>query len=63
MILNDFIKGNLQKVKWGKYRIGDLFEMEKTLSFNKEKLVIGTQYEIILQEHHKIKGYYKRLVL
>ena len=47
MILNDFIKGNLQKVKWGKYRIGDLFEMEKTLSFNKEKLVIGTQYDYI----------------
>lgn len=35
------------KVMWGEYRIGDLFEIEKTLSFNKDKLTIGKEYDYV----------------
>jgi hypothetical protein len=38
---------NLQAVKWGKFRLGDLFEIENTLSFNSDKLVPGSEYDYI----------------
>ncbi|QUY65780.1 type I restriction endonuclease subunit R [Helcococcus kunzii] len=37
----------LQNVEWGEYRIGDLFKIEKTSSFNSDKLVNGNEYDYI----------------
>lgn len=37
----------LENVEWGEYRLGDLFEIEGTLSFNKDKLVDGSEYDYI----------------
>ena len=37
----------LSTVEWGEYRVGDLFEIEHTLSFNSEKLNAGTEYDYI----------------
>lgn len=37
----------LQAVKWGEYTLGDLFEIENTLSFNADKLVSGTEYDYV----------------
>lgn len=41
----------LRRVNWGEYKLGDLFEIENTLSFNTEKLVPGMNMTM-LQEHH-----------
>lgn len=37
----------LKSVKWGVYRLGDLFEIKSTLSFNSDKLVDGTEYDYV----------------
>lgn len=37
----------LHEVEWGKYRIGDLFKIEKTASFNSDKLVEGNAYDYV----------------
>lgn len=37
----------LQQVKWGEFRIGDLFDISNTLSFNAEVLVDGDIYDYI----------------
>ena len=37
----------LKNVKWGEYRLGDLFEIENTLSFNSDKLVNGDDYDYV----------------
>ena len=37
----------MKTVKWGEYKLGDLFEIQNTLSFNKDKLVIGSEYDYI----------------
>ena len=37
----------MKNVKWGEYRIGDLFDIQNTLSFNKDKLTIGSEYDYI----------------
>ena len=37
----------LQAVRWGEYRLGDLFEIENTLSFNSDRLVDGAEYDYI----------------
>jgi hypothetical protein len=42
------------------YRIGDLFEIQNTLSFNKDALVAGTDYDYVTRTSHKIKVSYKR---
>ncbi|MBC2081448.1 restriction endonuclease subunit S [Listeria welshimeri] len=34
-------------VEWGKCRISDLFDIENTLSFNKDKLVAGNEYDYV----------------
>ena len=34
-------------VKWGEFRLGDLFEIENTLSFNTDKLVDGTDFDYV----------------
>lgn len=42
--IQDFQEGNLQ---WHDYRLGDLFEVKRTLSFNKEALVSGDEYDYV----------------
>ena len=37
----------LQNVKWAEFLIGDLFEIENTLSFNKELLTEGATYDYV----------------
>lgn len=37
----------LSKVKWGEYRLGDLFEIQNTLSFNADRLTFGSDYDYI----------------
>lgn len=37
----------MQSVKWGVYKLGDLFDIENTLSFNSNKLVDGTEYDYV----------------
>lgn len=42
--IQHFQEGNLQ---WHDYRLGDLFEVKGTLSFNKEALVSGAEYDYV----------------
>lgn len=42
--IQHFQEGNLQ---WHDYRLGDLFEVKGTLSFNKESLVSGDEYDYV----------------
>ncbi len=37
----------LNNVKWGEYRMGDLFDISNTLSFNADKLVSGSEYDYV----------------
>lgn len=37
----------LSEVKWGEYRLGDLFEIQNTLSFNADRLTFGSDYDYI----------------
>ena len=37
----------LSEIKWGEYRLGDLFEIQNTLSFNADQLTFGTEYDYI----------------
>lgn len=41
------LNNKLQAVKWGEYKLGDLFEIENTLSFNADKLVPGNDYDYV----------------
>ena len=41
------LNNKLQAVKWGEYKLGDLFEIESTLSFNTDKLVPGDEYDYV----------------
>jgi hypothetical protein len=34
-------------IEWQEYRLGDLFDIHKTSSFNKDKLIIGNDYDYI----------------
>ncbi|WP_236845875.1 restriction endonuclease subunit S [Campylobacter devanensis] len=36
-----------ENYNWGEFRIGDLFEMKNTFSFNKEKLTDGNEYDYV----------------
>ena len=37
----------LKNVEWGEYKIGDLFKIENTQSFNADKLTIGNEYDYV----------------
>ncbi|WP_042203652.1 restriction endonuclease subunit S [Nitratifractor salsuginis] len=37
----------LEDVEWGKFRLGDLFDIESTSSFNKDKLTVGDEYDYV----------------
>lgn len=45
--INASLNKKLQNVKWGEYKLSDLFEIQNTLSFNKDRIVIGNEYEYI----------------
>jgi hypothetical protein len=37
----------LDNVQWGEWRLGDLFEIHNTLSFNKDQLTGGSDYDYV----------------
>jgi len=37
----------LEKVEWGEFKIEELFEIQNTLSFNKDRLTAGNEYDYI----------------
>lgn len=37
----------MASVEWGEYRVGDLFDIVNTLSFNKERLTAGDEYDYV----------------
>lgn len=37
----------LQEIEWGEYILGDLFDIENTLSFNADRLVEGNTYDYV----------------
>ncbi|WP_080383958.1 restriction endonuclease subunit S [Helicobacter pylori] len=41
------LNSQLNAIKWGEFKLGDLFEIEKTLSFNKDALTQGQDYDYI----------------
>ena len=41
------LKQQLNKIKWGEYKLGDLFEIQNTLSFNTDKLIDGEDYDYV----------------
>ena len=45
--MNASLNEMLRDVEWGEYRLGDLFEIENTLSFNVDSLVDGTDYDYV----------------
>lgn len=45
--MNASLNEKLQAVKWGEYRLDDLFEIENTLSFNTDRLVPGGDYDYV----------------
>lgn len=45
--MNASLNEKLRTVKWGEYKLGTLFDIENTLSFNADKLVNGTEYDYV----------------
>ena len=45
--MNASLNEKLGTVKWGEYKLGTLFDIENTLSFNVDKLVDGTEYDYV----------------
>ena len=45
--MNASLDEKLKSVKWGEFRLGDLFEISNTNSFNSDKLTIGTKYDYV----------------
>ncbi len=45
--MNASLNEKLGTVKWGEFKLGTLFDIENTLSFNAEKLVDGTEYDYV----------------
>ncbi|MGL2752026.1 restriction endonuclease subunit S [Helicobacter pylori] len=41
------LSSQLNAIKWGEFKLGDLFKIEKTLSFNKDALTQGQDYDYI----------------
>ena len=36
-----------ESIEWQEFKIGDLFEIHNTLSFNKDKLSLGSEYDYV----------------
>ena len=45
--MNASLDEKLKSVKWGEFKLGDLFEISNTNSFNSDKLTIGTKYDYV----------------
>lgn len=45
--MNALLHEKLKNVKWGEYRLGNLFDIQNTLSFNKDELVVGSEYDYV----------------
>ena len=45
--MNASLNEKLRAVKWGEYKLGTLFDIENTLSFNVDKLVEGIEYDYV----------------
>lgn len=45
--INASLNEKLSNIEWGEYSLGDLFEIENTLSFNTDKLVSGNDYDYV----------------
>ena len=45
--MNASLNEKLGTVKWGEYKLGDLFKIESTLSFNTDRLVSGNEYDYV----------------
>ncbi|MDB7995628.1 restriction endonuclease subunit S [[Eubacterium] siraeum] len=45
--MNASLNEKLSKVEWGEYKLGDLFEIESTSSFNTDRLVFGNEYDYV----------------
>lgn len=45
--MNASLNEKLRNVEWGKFRLGDLFEISNTLSFNTDVLVPGKEYDYV----------------
>ena len=45
--MNAPLDEKLKNVRWGEYKLGDLFDIENTLSFNADQLVEGTAYDYV----------------
>ncbi len=45
--INASLNKMLEEVEWGEFRIGDLFDISSTLSFNTDKLTDGNEYDYV----------------
>ena len=45
--MNASLDEKLRNVKWGEYKLGTLFDIDSTLSFNTDRLVDGTEYDYV----------------
>ncbi|MCU0327067.1 MAG: restriction endonuclease subunit S [Spirosomaceae bacterium] len=37
----------MKNVEWGEFRLGDLFSIHNTFSFNTDKLISGNEYDYV----------------
>ena len=45
--INALLDEKLKNVRWGEFKVGELFEIKNTLSFNADKLVSGNEYDYV----------------
>lgn len=45
--MNAPLGARLKNARWGEFKVGDLFEIQNTLSFNVDKLVDGSEYDYV----------------
>ena len=45
--MNASLNEKLRTVKWGEFKLGDLFDIQNTLSFNADLLVEGSDYDYV----------------
>jgi len=45
--VKSLLDAKLKGVEWGEFRLGDLFEIKNTLSFNKDELTVGNKYDYV----------------
>jgi hypothetical protein len=45
--VDSLLNERLKNVEWGEYQLADLFEIQNTLSFNKNSLTLGKEYDYV----------------